>query len=290
MEGTTPMTERHPVNVASSAAFSHLPKYGKPPVVEVAIGVQFEDCGFQPVHFGLLYEVLRDRFPLPEYHMPLPSVVELFDAAGAPRSSMSIESEFPIGRCWYQSEDGHQLIQVQPDRFVVNWRKLDTDIEYPSYETLREAFRNELELFVGFLSDNDLDDFEPTQCELTYVNHITVEHGWHGYRDLPTVLASWSGKTTEPSLPDVEDMKIASSYRLEENGAPIGRLHVQATSAIRKKDNSPALVLQLTARGAPLGDGINGTISFSDRAHEWIARAFTSLTTPHMHRIWERQR
>ena len=287
------MTERPAVRrMAERATSPDLPKYKRPPVVEVAMSVQFEELtGFQPVHFGLFYEVVRERYPRTEYHPPLASVVELFGAPGTRRSSLSVESEnFPTGRCWYLSEDGLRLVQLQPDRFVLNWRKLDSDTEYPSYETLREMFRNELELFLGFVADRALGNFEPTQCELTYVNHVTSEQGWRGFRDLADILAPWSGRTLESYLPEVEDARLNWSYRFEENGSPIGRLHVQCNPAIRTRDRTLLLVLQLTARGAPLGEGLDGALAITDRGHEWIVHGFTSITTEQMHQRWERWR
>jgi len=270
---------------------SNLPEYAKPPVVEVAISVQFEElAGFRPVHFGLYWELIRDRYPVTEHHPPLASVVELFGTRGSQAGSLSIESQFPVGRCWYLSSDGLRLVQLQPDRFVLNWRKLDTDIDYPRYERLREIFQSELESFLEFATRNELGGFEPTQCELTYVNHLVSALGGGEHGELSKVLSVWSGKTTETYLPKVEDARLAWQYRFEENSSPIGRLHVQVKSAMRTRDRTPLLVWELTGRGAPLGLGVEGVLSFTDRSHEWIVRGFTALTTDHMHRIWERQR
>ena len=276
----------HPGTIASV-----LPEYAKPPVVEVAISVQFEElAGFSAVHFGLLWEKLRSRYPDTEHHPPLASVVELFGSRGAKHASLSIESQFPIGRCWYLSADKLRLIQVQPDRFVLNWRKLDTDTKYPRYENLREAFQSELALFLEFVTKHGLGGFEPTQCELTYVNHLVAGQGWQDLRDLPNVIALWSGRASEPYLPDIEDAGLVWQYRFEENSVPVGRLNVQLQSAFRNSDSARLLNLQLLGRGAPLGSGLDGVLAFTDRAHEWIVRGFTAITTEHMHRIWERIR
>jgi hypothetical protein len=53
-----------------------------------------------------------------------------------------------------------------------------------------------------------------------------------------------------------------------------------------KKDGGEVFAMNLTARGAPEGDGIDGVMKFLDRAHRTIVLAFTDLTTEEMHRVW----
>jgi uncharacterized protein (TIGR04255 family) len=280
-------------NVATTvvgALPKNLPEYRKPPVVEVAISVQFEDLeGFQPLHFGLLWERFQERYPKTEHHPPLPSRVELFGARGQQQATLSMQSEFPVGRTWFQSADGLRLIQVQRDRFTLNWRKQDTDAEYPRYETLKAEFRAELDSLLSFVSEHRLGEFTPTQCELTYVNHIPIGQGWSQLKELSQVVSLCGGDSRDQFLPDLEGTRLLWHYRFEEQGSPLGRLYVQLQSALQS-DQRPVLVLQLVARGEPIGDGLMGTLAFADRAHEWIVRGFTAITTERMHRIWERTR
>jgi uncharacterized protein (TIGR04255 family) len=268
---------------------NNLPRYAKPPVVEVVISVQFDEMAVTPIHFGLFWEHVRERYPRTEFHPPLGSVVELFGTQGAQRASLEIESGFPLARGWYLSEDGLRLVQLQRDRFILNWRKLDTDASYPSYDALRELFERELSVFLDFASEMQLGDFEPTQCELTYVNHIFAGQQWKTLGDLSDVVSVWSGRTADASLPDPEDVRLAWQYRFDERGKPLGRLHVKVQSAFRTSDRLPVIVLQLLGRGAPVGSGVEGVLAFADRAHEWIVRGFTALTTERMHAVWERQ-
>lgn len=279
----------HTTVMAPPDRAASLPRYARPPVVEVAVSVQFDELSrFELVHFGLLWERVRARYPLVEHHPPLPSVVE-FGGGGARHASLSIESGFPVGRCWYLSEDRQRVVQVQPDRFVVNWRKLETEAEYPSYDVLRSLFQEELEGFLLFLSDNDLGSVEPTQCELTYVNHVTDKQGWTGLGELQNVLSPWSGNTAEAYLPEVEDARFAWQYRFDEQGVSLGRLYVQAQSRFRASDRKPILFFQLTGRGTPTAGGVSGALAFLDVAHAWIVRGFTALTTDRMHKTWERE-
>ncbi len=86
-----------------------------------------------------------------------------------------------------------------------------------------------------------------------------------------------------------EEARFALTFVIPGDGtAPVGRLHVTAEPRYRLPDMMPILRLSLTARGAPRGGGIDGVRAFFEVGHEWIVRGFTSLTTPAMHRIWER--
>ena len=268
---------------------SDLPKFERPPVIEVAISVQFDElAAFSPVHFGMFWERIRDRYPETEHHPPLGSVIEVFGSQGVQRATLTMEGAFPIGRCWYLGDDGHRLLQLQPNRFALNWRKLDADSTYPSYDTLRNRFATELEEFLQFAADHELGTFEPTQCELTYVNHLEAGREWQHRSDVSEFLRHLNDIQSE-YLPPIEDIRLAWQYLMEEEGVPRGRLHVQLQPAYRASDRHPLFVLQLVGRGAPVGQGLDGVLAFSDEAHAWIVRGFTEITTEKMHALWERQ-
>ena len=66
-----------------------LPEFVQPPVVEVMMSVQFEVLSsFQPVHFGLLWERWRSRYPLTSHHAPIAPSVELYGAKGLEQASI----------------------------------------------------------------------------------------------------------------------------------------------------------------------------------------------------------
>lgn len=242
------------------------------------------------VHFGLLWDKWRERYPRTEHHPPIGAVVELFGSKGPSRGVVTIESHFPLGRCWYLSEDDQRVIQVQQDRFTLNWRRTGADTPYPSYDALRDLFRKELEAFRSFIVEEKLGEFAPVQCELTYINHLPSGEGWSTANELAGVIAPWSGHTTGSHLPDVEAIRWTWQYRFDEDQEPCGRLHVEVRSALRKSDRHPLLAMHMIGRGAPIGEGSEGVLAFTDRAHEWIVKGFTALTTKSMHTLWERER
>ena len=49
-------------------------------------------------------------------------------------------TEAPPVRFWFLTDDTSRLVQVQPDRFTANWRKVEPETPYPRYRQLREQF------------------------------------------------------------------------------------------------------------------------------------------------------
>jgi uncharacterized protein (TIGR04255 family) len=266
-----------------------LPKYLAPPVVEVAISVQFDELiKLQPIHFGLFYSIVKASYPNTEYHLPISPVMEFFDQSGGLRMSVTSVQQLKLGRCWYLSENGSQLIQVQPDRLTFNWRKLESGNDYPSYSRLRDTFKEELTRFSEFAKSQGIGEITPLQCELTYVNHLPAGDGWTDLTDIPKIFTQLAGVQPGSELPAVEEMLHASTYVMREGELPIGRLHAQIRSTFRINDGSPMLEFQLVGRGAPIGSGLEGVLTLTDKAHAWIVNGFTALTTDQMHSEWRR--
>ncbi len=116
---------------------------------------------------GLLWSMFRKDFPRTEDHPPLARSIERFDKPDLP--SFRIEPAPLTPRSWFLNKDGSQLIQVQQDRFVHNWRKVGSNTAYPPYRTLREKFAENLRAFESFARTEQLGEFKPDQCEFTYL-------------------------------------------------------------------------------------------------------------------------
>src|SRR6266566_1973662 len=144
-----------------SEAKAGLPEYESPPVIEVVLSVQFESMDdMHAPQLGLLWSQFRKDFPRVEQHPPIPSVVETFGQTLSARPGFQIEmSELPfpfLPRLWFLNESGTELVQVQQDRFIHNWRKTDSGQQYPRYEYIRGRFNSELQLFSSFLEAEKL--------------------------------------------------------------------------------------------------------------------------------------
>ena len=270
-----------------------LPDFSRPPVVEVALSVQFEPLeSLRTPQIGLLWQEFKNQFPKVEEHGPLNSVVERFGLRGSKQPNIQLEmmQSPPMPRCWFLNADGTELIQVQKDRFAHNWRKAGEGDLYPRYEHVRDRFCQELETFRRFLTDNQIGELSANQCEVTYVNQIISGEPWERHGQLGEVLTVLKAQYSDSFLSEPEDAEVAIRYVIcDDQGERLGRLHVTAKPAFRSSDDQPIFVLTLTARGKPEGDNIQGIQRFLDRGREWVVRGFVSITEPHMHQVWSRQ-
>ncbi len=272
---------------------SKLPSFAAPPVVEVALGVQFEPLErLRSLDMLSLRDSYKGKFPKVQEHPPLPSVIEDFGPPRAFRLEARLEMTDlpPVPRYWFLTETESELIQIQQDRFVHNWRKIGTGDDYPRYERIAATFQDEFLQFHEFVDRGEFGPLVPSQCEVTYINHIESGVGWDRLGELGEILTVWRSQYSDPFLSEAENVVLSWSHVIpSESGAPAGRLRIMAEPAQRISDGQPAYRLTLTARGHPFGNDMTGIRSFLDLGREWVVRGFASITTPKMHQIWERQ-
>jgi uncharacterized protein (TIGR04255 family) len=263
----------------------HLPDFDDPPVVETVLSVQFEPLPLvQTAHLGLLWDEYRPLFPKTEEGPALEPVIEQFPENPAARVGLRFRAleSYPVPRIWFTNEMGNEMIQVQNDRFIKNWRKGGERDQYPHYDqTIRPHFDRDFGTFLAFLEKNELGTPRVNQCEVTYVNHILAGQGWDRFGEVDKLFTFWrSGDLVPPGPP--EDLRLHVRFVIrDEEGIPVGRLHVDIQPAVRTSDNHPMYVLHLTARGQ-IGDGVR----FFNTGREWIVATFERLTTISMHQIW----
>lgn len=274
-----------------------LPEFNHPPITEVALSVQFANLDdWQSPHIGLLWTRFRDEFPRTEQHPPISPVIESFGPPRRQDLQLEILNSAPPVRTWFLNGAGTELIQVQPDRFIHNWRKVESAQGYPRYSHIREQFFSELDQFCKFLEDEKLGAFVPNQCEVTYINHISLDSG-NVHQQAEKVLTLWRPSFSDDYLREengieLEDSRVAARFVIKDSKhESIGRLHFATQPLMTISDGKlgkDVLGLTLTARGAPIGPGNEGVLKFMDLGHETIVSAFASLTTVEMHEYWGR--
>jgi len=268
-----------------------LPDYKKPPVVEVALAVQFERLSaLRTQHIGLLWSEYRDRYPLVEEQPLIEPVYETFnkDSEGQKRLSVRITETPVFPRCWFLNTERTRLIQVQNDRFIFNWRKIEGDEEYPRYKNIRSSFVKELEIFSEFIKQENLGKIVPDQCDVTYVNAIPTDEDIENHSEISDVIRTFKLDYKEDA--DLfqlshEDTRIHSRFIMpNESGEPVGRLHISIEPRYRTKDGLPIFLFKLTARGTPQPKDIEGILKFLDRGNVYIVTGFTAWTEKFMHK------
>lgn len=265
-----------------------LPDFERPPVIETVLSVQFQPLhDFRTAYFGLFWNRIRGTYPSTEERLALEPALEQFPEPARRRLEVQfpISERPPLPRVWYVHRTGNELLQVQPDRFIRNWRKTGDGDTYPRYEAVRQGFDRDFQDFQDFLSEEELGAIAVNQCEVTYVNHIVAGEGWTTHGELDKVFTVWT--PTSGDFPgDAEDASVHARFPIRSAaGAPIGRLHVEIQAAIREADGAPMFVANFTARGM-----IGQSTEFFDLGRESIVKSFAALTTPEMHKIWKRRR
>lgn len=262
------------------------PDFERPPVVETVLSVQFERLGgMRAVHFGSLWQKLKPTFEKTEERPALEPAIERFPEPaphGARLQFEAVETP-PLPRLWFLNDAGDEMVQVQNDRFIKNWRKADAGQSYPRYDqTIRPAFERDWALFKSFVAEEALGDIKVNQCEVTYVNHIVSGDGWMKMDEIEKIFTFWKQPPADPLPGRAEDFGFHARFPIrDERERPIGRLHVEVHPALNNADNRPMYVMNLTARGM-CGDGIG----FLDIGRLWIVNTFRNITTKDMHAVW----
>lgn len=250
------------------------PKFRNPPVVETVLGVQFAPLKlFSIPHFGLFWSTIRQDYPKQDMKPPLGNVTEEF--AGSPVSEKKIGirlSSEPEARCWFLNESGTELLQLQRDRFVRNWRKVTGSEQYPSYDLLKPSFERDWGRLLEFLEQEKLGRPEVNQCEVTYINHLSVDAaGMGSFYRFARGVSTLAGEF----LPEPETAELKVQYLM---GDKRGRLHVAVQPRVRLNDRRPVLQLGLTARGVPASSQLEDILSWFDLGHEWVVQGFADFT------------
>jgi uncharacterized protein (TIGR04255 family) len=258
-----------------------VPEFDHPPVVEVVLGVQFRPIVAMR---GLALAGLRDRwrneYPQIEEQPALPLISE-DSLSRLPRLQFDVVS-LPPTRQWFLNDLGTELVQVQPDRLLVNWRAGETQAKYPRYGKIRETFVNRHNDLVQFAVDEGFGELEITQAELTYINVIEVNPGELGRID--RFFKGWS-EVSGHHLGAPDQARVTLTFAAPGLGNPQARLYVEINPA-QKHSGEYVLFFTLTVRGNPGGKSFAEAMKFIDEAHDHVTRSFDELTEDSMHDVW----
>lgn len=268
------------------AEMIRLPEYTNPPVVEVALAIEFkQSVGFGALDLGRLAEAWHDILPhaqerplLPKMGIPaeglLDTLFEIEETANNPP------------RLWLQNESADRVAQIQHDRLVVNWRTGDGTGSYPRYGTIRDSMSDSWRRLTIACAERGYDNPIPFLCEVQYINHLGPDQGWHSPQDTPRLIKPWRGMSGDDFLPKehLDGFNLHCHFPEEREG--------YLTISGWTSDESELKLMQLnfTSRGRALAENLESSLDFMDTAHVWIVRGFTAVTTSEAHAIWGRTR
>lgn len=268
-----------------------LPNFEKPPLTEVALCVQFDTlAAFTNLHAGLIWAECRGDYPVASEKPAIPPQFETFGGSGvAPLMPFRFAaySEPPTSRFWFEETSGVDLVQIQNDRIVHNWRRRD-GYQYPRYETIVERFEAEYRKFAKFVEREGLGDLRPNQCEITYINTIELPDGSNPHHQLCRIALLCTERPEVATFLEEENRSVQARYILKRNGEPYGRVHVNFLPVVRSSDLAPAVQLDITARGRPEAQTAEAAWDLIENEREIVVRTFAAVTAPEMHRLWGR--
>jgi len=267
-----------------------VPSYKKPPVVEVVWSVQFAKLPWlTAAHTGLYWKLIRDSYPKCEEQAPIERKDEPEELLQAPKVFAEFLPKPPLCRQWFVSKSGNEIVQLQPDRFCVNWRKVKADDSYPRYEYMRDLFASQWQQFCEFTQAEGGGLPQVDVLEMTYVNHIFKEEGWSAPGDIGKVFPAISFQRKSDFLPLPASLGTNMIFDIKQAR---GRLHVSCRHAkLLEGEKRELFLLELVARGRPERTEPEGLLLWFSEAREWIVRGFTDLTNPDIqNKGWRRER
>lgn len=255
---------------------SSFPDYESPPVNEVVIGMVYQPLvSMRVVHYGLIWEKIRAEFPLIEHAPPL-GLEELF------KGSLLSGTGWPstlLPRVWYINQKQDKLLQLQHDRFYVNWRSRSDGEPYPRYPTMLRMYEEKMAVIADVFRQEGVGDIVPAAYELRYINHILKGEAWERFEDIEKIFPDLAWRNDPKRFLPTPIGGVWSAAFALPNG--MGRLNVRAQPGVRtvKEGKQQILILELSTGGPAASVQSGMAKEWFDVAHEWIVRGFADLTT-----------
>jgi uncharacterized protein (TIGR04255 family) len=177
------------------------------------------------------------------------------------------------------------LLQLQPDRFHYNWRRLEPSDLYPRFEALAPEFFRWYGLWTAFIDQAGLGELHVQSAELTYVNQIPAGDGWRDLSEIGAIVPAFKELLKMRPRPTAGGVQAISD-------APDCRVQIDARTA--KTVTEPVrdlLQIDITAHSKQ-------SVTTSAQLPDWFARAnsqivdsFLSATaTKAQEELWQRVR
>ena len=264
-----------------------LPDFEAPPVVETVLAVRYRDVpGLDTPRLVKFWDdYLSADLPTIEERPAYDAPVEQFGQdSGTSPMALRIGAQMPSPRFFCSS--GNDLIQLQQDWFAYNWRKTPENPGYTRYEKGRAKFGRWLADLNSYVHEMLGVTLIPTQCEVTYINHVALTAEDLASGPFGSVLRNIQPRSGA-FLPVPETSRHVSAYVIPgDEGPPMGRLHVAVDRAWTGEEREPIVLLSLTARGAPRTSEISSVLEFLDLGRRWVVKGFVDMTEVSFHQRW----
>jgi uncharacterized protein (TIGR04255 family) len=269
-------------------------KFDAPPVVETALSVQFNSlAGFTAAHAGWFWKEYVEKLgdgSSNEWKQAAEAVKipELFEKFGVEDLWASPSFRVTPGvlspRIQIIRGDGERMLQVQDNRFILNWRKQTS--AYPTYETLLPEFRNMLNAFESFCTEAAFGTPVYNLWEVTYVDQVKKGTMWDSVRNLNKIFpALGTPPVSARHAPPSDDETMSADWRFSLADRR-GRLYVQLRQAKLQPSNEEVIQLTTTARGP-----VTETQAWEqgmNLGHDALRETFLAITSNEAKEFWKK--
>ncbi|WP_329334165.1 TIGR04255 family protein [Streptomyces sp. NBC_00663] len=258
-----------------------LPDFARPPVVEVACGLQFRRItGIHGLKLTPLYETWRAELPNVEEHPPLPGMEP--NVGPGPKIKLDLAS-LPAARYWFLDDSGRDLVQLQQDRLIVNWRDVGDGTPYPRFGYVLSKLKKRLDELANFVDRAFGAKLEVIHAELSYVNALAGESG--DPLDPHDVFHTWPDFALH-HLGKPVNSQIVFDFPIEEFQSGRNfflRAAIESGSLLTGQAGN---FLTMTVQGRPGSTGSSGAVAAIEEAHEHLVASFAEITTDSAHKRW----
>jgi uncharacterized protein (TIGR04255 family) len=266
-----------------------LPSFERPPLAEVAAGIQFAPLSLRLVDIAAVHQLYAADYPISVDQPPIMPAFETFGAAAPLQPPLFFPVAGPPWRTWFVSPDEEHVIQFQLDRLLANWRIRADGQPYPRYAQVKGRFVKALQKLIDFLDLKRLPGPQINQCELTYYNKIPLMPE-ETFADIERVIGGvdLAGRQ-RPGAPFTEAAFTVARVLSTSSGVHWGRLSVECAPGF-EPNGRRVWNVNITVRGRPFDDRTDGVLLMLDTAHVEIVTTFANVTTTKMHQEWGRLR
>lgn len=239
-------------------------RFKSPPLVELVLGAQFEKPFLSP---EVVYQLYRDyfgsKFPTIQEREIVPTTIEKLDK----ETILSVPGHFQA-RKLFVNRANDELIQLQPDKFLYNWRRSKEGDTYPHFESVYSTFKDNLDLILKIAPNERIN-----QLEITYVDHI--EHPDFKIRefDLSTIFSFIK-------LPSIRGIDFKSSFI---QPAINSNLYLTIRTAFTNVEKKPFIYVETTCRGFVASMSVE---EWMIKARKSLVDFFLEITTEEAHEKW----
>ncbi len=237
------------------------------PLNEVIFGIQLKEPLLTSNHIIDIINIFKSNYPEISEHPTLPAIVE------NPNKPNTLKQlSFFSSRKHLIHKEKNKLIQIQPDKLWLNWRKEENSSPYPRFKIIFNEFKKIINDIIEMIDFNFYTEIN--QFEFTYIDHI--------YLDLFNIDSYQLSHILNICKYDAQMKNFNIEYSIPQENIG-GTLNTSIKSAKNKINDRKLFVFENTCRGYRTADSID---AWFKNAHEILIKNFLNILSDKAKDIW----